>query len=63
MERQIPAVSEPKTTNVRCPNCDLLLAKRDDAGQIVVRWKELCVTVVGGEAAVRCRRCGTTCEV
>jgi len=63
MQPRGPAVSEEKVTDIRCPNCDLLLAKRDEIGQLVVRWKELCVMVVGGDTRVRCRRCGTECEV
>ena len=63
MESGTQTAVEQTAVDIRCPDCGLLLAKRECTGELVVRWKELEVSVVGGAAAIRCRRCGTVCHV
>ncbi|MCK4546560.1 MAG: hypothetical protein KAW17_03875 [Candidatus Eisenbacteria sp.] len=57
-----PDHGERAVDKVRCPNCGLLLAKTPGFGSVEVRWKELWLRV-WGRVRIRCRKCGTICDI
>jgi len=57
-----PTQSEVVPREIRCDNCGLLLAKGLGFGGAEIRWKELWLRV-WGRARIRCRKCGTVCDI
>ena len=54
--------NETVPREIRCHNCGLLLAKGLGFGGAEIRWKELWLRV-WGRAKIRCRKCGTVCDI
>jgi hypothetical protein len=61
-EAYTSAPGEVVPREIRCDNCGLLLAKGLGFGGAEIRWKELWLRV-WGRAKIRCRKCGTICDI